>query len=167
MSRAQLCLWSASRFLPRVSGHHCSARGNRTVCLTGKPTRYPNLDISAAILFIEDSGTRVGPFHRASFLFLLQRQRRCSGPPCRSSLPKSVFLALPNVTWSVSLDCLTLKLLSMREMTSVAKQKPLTRASSGGYTDIRRGRLRCGASATQASGAVPGPLDNQGKEAGS
>ena len=147
---------------------HDSSRVLRCIEVDGKPTAVPNRNTATATSSVAEWFAQLAPFNRVTSLLRFSSQSRCFAPLCDyPAWTKSTLLTLSNGTPIRAPSRAVLKLLSLHELSSSLRSKPLTRAGPAGYAGIQKGGSRCGDSAARASGSVPGALENQGREHGS
>jgi hypothetical protein len=138
----------------------------RRIYLVGKQSRSRNsnaLNLTSLCWQLVRSASCL-PNH-ANCPFSLLMRRVCLVPLKGPANTKSILLALRKRTAYAAVGPLRLNLLTLHELPSIASLKPLTKVVSTRYAGVQAGGLRCGDSAANASGSVPGALDNQGKEA--
>ena len=151
---------------PELRSTHCSSRALRCIEVDGKPTRISNRNASSANSFAAKWFAQLAPVNRDPSLLPFPPQCGCFAPLCDyPAWTKTTLGALLNDTASTAPDRSVLKLLSLHELSSVARHMPLTKVVSPRYAGVQAGGLMCGDSAANSSGSVPGTLDNQGKEA--
>ncbi len=147
---------------------HSSSRLLRCIEVDGKPTRVSNRNTATAPLSATEWFVQLAPFNGDASLFPFPPQRGCFASVCDyPAWTKSTLLTLPNGTAREAPGRVALKLLSLHELTSGVRRKPLTKARYAGYAGIQKGGPRCDDLAAKASSSVPGTLDNKRRKLGS